>query len=162
MQSVYSHFAGNVPVNGIIIYEHYKDISKVRQLISLGSVNSLKEELVPPEGVLHTLDKAHPGVTTFFGRDGNSSHCVINSFSSLEDFVKNGDVERYNYVFKEKTNQWYVMNPKSSNLRRLDAALLNDSQVNDAFKTMLKSVKLSKRLNKNLAAKNTVERKSKI
>lgn len=113
VKSVYVHWDGYTSNNGIILYRHYKDINKISQLIDLGSISSLKEEISPPFGVEHNLDKPCIGVTTFHGRDGKRNDNKVSYFSSLKDYFELGELQEYNYVFKEKSNQWYALNPNN-------------------------------------------------
>ena len=162
VKSVYVHWDGYISNNGVILYRHYKNINKVRQLIELGSISSLKEEVIPPLGVEHNLDKPYIGVTSFYGRDGKEDDNNASCFSSLQDFFTNNDFQEYNYVFKEESNQWYVLNPNNKTLKKLEAVIMNDSQVESYFKNMINSVKLSEKLNKELEKNDKLEKKMKV
>ena len=108
------------------------------------------------------MDKAHPGVTTFYGRDRGDEDPVSTSFPSFEDYLSKGDFQEYDYIFKEKTNTWYLINTQNGKLKKLETAIMNDERVDSVFKNMINSVKLSNKLDKELKAKNTVDRKNKI
>ena len=161
LKSVFVHWDGYISNNGVILYQHYKNIDKVRQLIELGSISSLKEDIIPPLGVEHTVAKPHSGVTSFYDRDGKEDNNNASCFSSLEDYFEHGELQEYNYVFKEKSNQWYVLNPNKI-LKKLEAVIMDDNRVESSFKNMINSVKLSEKLNKELEKNDKLEKKMKI
>lgn len=43
--SIYCHWDGYLSYNGRILYDHYNDKEKVKQLIALGSLSSLREHV---------------------------------------------------------------------------------------------------------------------
>lgn len=159
---VFACMDGNIFHNGVILYEHYKDIDKIKNLIQLGAINSLGEEINVPVGAVHTLNQRHAGVTTFFCRDGKESRCETSSFSSLNEYSESGELQEYNYLFKEESNCWYVLNPNNKIIQELETVIINDIKVTDAFKSMINSVKLSKKLDKQLNNNNHSDKKMKI
>ena len=48
VQQVYCHWDGYLSNNGMILQEHYSDPFKVRQLIDLGDISSLRPEVGAP------------------------------------------------------------------------------------------------------------------
>lgn len=43
--AIYCHWDGYISNNGVILHEHYQDAAKVDQLIALGDISSLGEEI---------------------------------------------------------------------------------------------------------------------
>lgn len=46
-----------------MLKEHYKDREKVEKLIALGDISVLDEEVDIPNGVEHSFEKPHEGIT---------------------------------------------------------------------------------------------------
>lgn len=110
---------------GFMLANHYNTQERAEALVALGDISSLKENLAPPEGVIHTFDKpycedpkdnyARSKVTVAYGRDrgeNDPSVCkpkVGKSIKSVEcqicDFA-------YTYVFSN--GEWKVGRSKLS------------------------------------------------
>ena len=118
---VYSHWDNHPSWNGKILQEHYLDPFKVRQLIDLGSVSSLRAEI----GVQHPFDNPHRlstdeyraheslygTMTTFYGRDRDDQGEGANYFQDFADYEANGDWQEYNYILRQGFDGqpvWYV------------------------------------------------------
>ena len=98
---VYCHWDGYVSNNGKILYQHYKDIKKIKKLIDLGYLSCLGTQLRKKK---HTTDT----VCVAMYRD-HGDYKRIDTFSNLEDFLKhckNCWIE-YAYIFVD--NKWYVI-----------------------------------------------------
>lgn len=124
VSSIYCHWDGYPDNNGKILVEHYTDREKVKELIALGSISTLKENVAPIEtlpditGVrmmkkfkvitnsVHSFDNPQEGVTIAYHRDRGEALDVGRIDTSLEEFEK-GDNEEYGYVLT-KTNVWLV------------------------------------------------------
>lgn len=161
VKSVYAHWYGYISNNGLILFQHYQDVNKVKELIALGSLSSLKPEINPPEGAIHNFDKPHDGVTNFYGRDRGEDNVNASEFSSLEDYVKKGDFQEFNYVFNEKENKWCLLNTQSGKLKELKTIILDDYEVSPDVKILIKNEKVFKELTEELHV-NQKEPKYKI
>lgn len=117
---VYSHWDNYPAHNGKILQEHYMDPFKVRQLIDLGNISSLRAEV----GVQHPFDnpafygtelyRAHEAeygnMTTFYGRDRGDQNDGAAHFPDFADYEVNGDWQEYNYILRNIGGQpvWFV------------------------------------------------------
>jgi len=115
VQQVYSHWDGYIEHNGKILFEHYSDPFKLRDLIDLGDISSLG----PNIGVKHPFsphgdgDKAaydaamEAGATTFYGRDRGEDGVSARKFANFDDYKANHQYEEFEYILRTD-GQWYV------------------------------------------------------
>jgi hypothetical protein len=124
VSSVYCHWDGYPSNNGKILVDHYTDREKVKELIALGSISSLKENVAPPAlppdiiGIRmlkefkvlpksdHTFDTPQDDVTIAYHRDRGEDLREARIDASLEAFEKK-DNEEYGYVLTND-NVWLV------------------------------------------------------
>ena len=111
---VYCHWDGYLDNNGKILFQHYQDPFKLRDLIDLGDISSLgisigrKHAFSPFEGDKADYDAAMAeGATTFYGRDRGETGTGAKKFKDFEDYKKNHQYEEYEYILR-KDGQWYV------------------------------------------------------
>lgn len=103
-EGVYCHWDGYVDGVGATLVHHYTDERKVRDLISLGSISSLKEctGFEPIVSLMnHSFDKPVDAVTIAYCRDRGEDlvkQLQINEAGTIQ--------EEYNYLFDNGT--WYV------------------------------------------------------
>ena len=65
----YCHWDGGPEYNGVILWKHYQDRKKVKELIALGSLSYLAPNVAPEPGVEHSFDKPAKGVCVAYCRD---------------------------------------------------------------------------------------------
>jgi len=104
VQQVYCHWDGYLDHNGKILFEHYKDPFKLRDLIDLGDISSLAPSIDKPKG--HSFDKSVDGYTVFYARD-RGEELRVNKFRDFEDYKANHQYEEYEYILRTDGN-WYV------------------------------------------------------
>ena len=125
VSSVYCHWDGYPSNNGKILVTHYTDREKVKELIALGAISSLKENVAPPAlppdiiGIrmlkefkvlpktTHTFDTPQEGITIAYHRDRGEELDEARVDESIEAYAKS-DYEEYGYVFT-KDNEWKVV-----------------------------------------------------
>lgn len=114
---IYCHWDGYLEHNGQILFNHYQDPFKVRDLIDLGDMSALESEI----GIKHEFGNPHPYYSvewkmwqeiyknqcTFYGRDRDSADSKARHFENFEDYVANGQIEEYNYILR-RDGCWYV------------------------------------------------------
>jgi hypothetical protein len=119
VEQVYCHWDGYLSNNGKILAEHYSDPFKLRKLIDLGDLSSLR----PTIGVQHPFSSfqletkeerdAHEALVenmcTFYGRDRNEK-CPAKKFKDYADYVKNFQHEEYDYILRNIDGKavWFV------------------------------------------------------
>jgi hypothetical protein len=101
--------------NGRILQEHYSDPFKLRDLIDLGDISSLKPTVgtkhafsqfeVPMDG--EAYDKLYGDMTTFYGRDRGETGVGAKKFNDFQDYLARHQYEEYEYILRKDGN-WYV------------------------------------------------------
>lgn len=166
VESQYCHHDGYISFVGKILYLHYQDVLKIKELISLGNMSSLGPNISPPSGVLHDYNNSVKDVCVFYGRDRQEDDNGPKKYTSFESFMKKSFSYEFNYIFHEKRNHWYLIEPHSKKLKKLSTLLLNDSNVSqdikDTIKTKIQFEILNKKLKKNLSQKDLTSMKVKI
>ena len=123
---IFCHWDGYLSNNGVILNMFYRDIEKVKKLISLGSISSLGYDCEIPNSIKNCIEVLWDSYslsfldthikTTFtipsyiYKNDNISMDTVINKdipkSTSLKDFLIND--EEYNYLFDVGTKKWYL------------------------------------------------------
>lgn len=113
--SIYCHWDGYLDHNGAILYHHYRDESRIRQLMELGHLSSLGRDL----GEKHETRNPHPHGSfdwemwektdgqrcTAYGRDGNDHEHPARTFGTRAELMASMEQE-YNYLWKG--GRWLV------------------------------------------------------
>ena len=112
---VYCHWDGYLSNNGAILFEHYQDPFKLRELIDLGDLSSLRPQI----GTQHAFsrldtemsdqeyDALYGDMCTFYGRDRGETSIAYKAFKDFEDYKANHQYEEYEYILR-KDGFWYV------------------------------------------------------
>jgi hypothetical protein len=116
---VYCHWDGYLSNNGKLLDDHYTDPFKVRELIDLGSLSSLR----PTIGTKHPFSqydvegmtsveyyKLYRDMCTFYGRDRGEGEYEANYFKDFADYRANGQAEEYDYLLRNVNGvaTWFV------------------------------------------------------
>ena len=127
-QAIYCHWDGYLSNNGRILFEHYTDEAKVRELIALGSISSLR----PLIGERHPFDtydipkdEIDPQWELWckaYGRDRGETDVAAREFVSLQH-LQNCMAEEFTYVYDAATGSWSVALNDSIKLTVLAEAL---------------------------------------
>lgn len=104
---VYCHWDGYLEHNGKILQSYYTDPFKLRELIDLGDMSSLDNEVVIPEGQAHSFQVPLKGITTFYGRDRGETGVDAKYFKNFEDYRARHQYEEYEYILRTD-GRWYV------------------------------------------------------
>ena len=134
VHQVYCHWDGYLDHNGRILFEHYKDPYKLRELMDLGDISSLGREIgekhpFSPHGskedevAYNAAQEA--GWTTFYARDRGETGVQAKKFEDFEDYVENHQDEEYEYILRTD-GKWYVATD-SSGYTELETLLLKEA-----------------------------------
>jgi hypothetical protein len=118
VEQVYCHWDGYLSNNGQILLKHYSDPFKLRQLMDLGDLSSLRPEV----GAKHPFsqfdttmtteqfDTLYGNMCTFYGRDRKESGATAKSFKDYADYVENHQYEEYEYILRNIDGKavWFV------------------------------------------------------
>jgi len=140
VHQVYCHWDGYLEHNGKILAEHYSDPFKLRDLIDLGDLSSLR----PTIGTKHAFSKfelatqieqrlheeATENMCTFYGRDRGETGTSAKKFASYEDYLLNHQYEEYEYILRSVHGQavWFVAD-HSEDFKPLLGALIKDAEL---------------------------------
>ena len=103
VDKVYCHWDGYLAYNGKILFEHYSDPFKLRDLIDQGDLSSLDREV----GSKHDFDARVKGECTFYGRDRGETGVDARKFKDFADYEANHQYEEYSYILRTD-GVWYV------------------------------------------------------
>ena len=101
IRSVYCHWDGYPAHNGEMLRRYYTDQTKIQQLIELGSLSSLNENIAP-KGT-HNFDKAEEGVVVAYHRD-RGEDLYISEYADIPSWID--DMEEYAYLWNGR--EWLV------------------------------------------------------
>lgn len=105
VKGIYCHWDGYIKGGvGETLVNHYNDPKKIRELIKLGNVSSLGEEI----GTKHVFDSRPDNETTFYGRDRGERNQGPQLFKDAEEFVEYYQDSDYYYLFA--ADEWYYRN----------------------------------------------------
>jgi len=122
VEQVYCHWDGYLEHNGKILFEHYTDPFKLRDLIDMGGISSLgkvigkKHPFGPAWNETNIAKKAkiesefeaarEAGYTTFYARD-RGEDVTKEQFVDFQDYLAHHQYEEYEYILRKDGN-WYV------------------------------------------------------
>jgi hypothetical protein len=121
---IYSHWDSYVSHNGRILFEDY-DHTKTRELLSLGSVSSLRKEI----GKQHDFNKNYNHEDPryhwckFYTRDRGDELQAAETFATEDEFVNHfKDVFSEYFYLLEECGTWFVKS-YSGSWERVDRAI---------------------------------------
>lgn len=107
IKTIYCHWDGYPSNNGAILLQHYSDPNKVNQLINLGDISSLRENVEPTNTTTpHSFDKPHDDVVVAYMRDRGEKDC------EAREYDKPSEKQQYNYLFEN--GKWYLISKDNS------------------------------------------------
>lgn len=68
---IYCHWDGYLTYNGAMLLEHYSNEKKLDELLALGDISSLRENVYPDPTLPHDFENSQENVTIAYGRDRN-------------------------------------------------------------------------------------------
>ena len=130
VQQVYCHWDGYLEHNGKILYQHYGNPFKLRELIDLGDLSSLRPNIgeqhaFSPFEVKMPLaehDALYGEMCTFYARDRGET-CPAHKFKDYADYVENHAYQEYEYILRQVDGQavWFVAEHKNNYVPLADA-----------------------------------------
>lgn len=121
---IYCHWDGYPEYVGYMLDTYYKDHGKVEDLLALGDISSLKENIQPTGK--HSYDEPEEGVTVAYFRDRSELwESVAPKHTQLANYEKEDLMIDYKYLYKN--NKWYVDRESGVSLWTPVSALLKDN-----------------------------------
>jgi len=124
ISSIYCHWDGYPKYVGKLLLNYYTTADIVTELLKLGNLSQLCENVNPTES--HTFDKPQKGVCVAYGRDRGEKDqeaIVFEDLGEFEDDASNSWAD-YQYLFDNgvwsyrnvnKKNGWQKLTPKVCN-----------------------------------------------
>jgi hypothetical protein len=137
VEQVYCHWDGYLSHNGKILQEHYSDPFKLRDLIDLGGLSSLRRDIgekhafsqfdLPKEEV-EAFVKRTENMCTFYARD-RGEKLVAHKFIDFEDYLAHHSYEEYEYILRQVDGVavWFV-DCGATGYITLETALINEKE----------------------------------
>ena len=121
-QCVYCHHDGYLEYNGAILFKHYQDYQKVVQLINLGGMSLLGENIEPDPHKPHTFDKPQQSVCIFYHRDRQESWESNKPFfiKDMAEFQQESLCIAYIYIYAN--GGWYYSDDNGEHIHQLTEA----------------------------------------
>ena len=111
VSSIYVHWDGYIDYAGKILAKHYTAPERIQELIALGDLSSIAENIQPDSERPHTFDDPQKGVCVAYYRDrgepwtqSKAHEQIYTQELNIEKWSKNQ--EQYAYLFIDGT--WYV------------------------------------------------------
>jgi hypothetical protein len=122
--SIYCHFDGYLSNNGEILQNHYTDRDKVEELIALGDISFLRENVESTDN--HNFNNPQEGVTVAYHRDRGKDFSQL-QHKDVEDFFDDGlQYTQFAYLFT-LDGQWLVS--KGGPVVELEVALKDNDAI---------------------------------
>ena len=93
VQQIYCHWDGYLEHNGKILFNHYVDPYKTRELIDMGGISSL----------CNTIEETKQGAYHFW----RGEELRVAKFNDFQDYLAHHQYEEYEYILR-KDGHWYV------------------------------------------------------
>lgn len=107
--AIYCHFDGYRAGVGATLEQHYQDADKVRELMNLGNLSALSQEIGEAHD-FNSVDDRHENWCLAYGRDRGETGQEARTFDSVADWVTNfNSGEEYYYLYAEGTG-WEIAN----------------------------------------------------
>lgn len=138
VQQVYCHWDGYLDHNGKMLQDHYSDPFKLRQLMDLGDLSSLR----PTVGTKHAFSQFElraeevagfklltEDMCTFYGRDRGEDGVSAKKFKDFADYRANHQYEEYDYILRSVYGEavWFVAD-HSDEFKPLLLALIDEAE----------------------------------
>lgn len=121
---IYCHFDGYPEDVGYILDTYYNDAGKVEDLLDLGDISSLKEE-VSPSPSYKEKDIKDKVTVAYFRDKGGEWGSVAPKHTQLANYEKEDLMIDYKYLYKN--NKWYVDRESGVSLWTPVSDLLKDN-----------------------------------
>ena len=104
IRSVYCHWDGYPAHNGEMLVRNYQQARKIAQLIEMGSLSSLSEDVFPTPNSEHSFETPEEGVCVFYGRDRGETGQEAREYADIPSWID--DMEEYAYLWDGR--DWLV------------------------------------------------------
>ena len=115
VSQIYTHWDSYITNNGELLYRNYNSYELANELLLAGDISILGSHCIPKTPT-HTFDSPEADCTVYYSRDRGDDECEPRQFASIEEYLRNGQFQEYNYLFVD--GQWEVTyHDRTANLR---------------------------------------------
>lgn len=113
VRAIYCLWAGYVHGGvGECLHLHYQDENKIAELIALGDLSILKENVAPADGEKHDFKNPAEKVTIAYHRDRGEELEPAQEYETAQALLDAaGDNYWAEYVYLRRDGKWYVGSP---------------------------------------------------
>lgn len=115
IKSIYCHFDGYPTGVGETLCKFYSDPASIQNLLNLGNLSSLKQNLNPPKNSTHSFSSPMENVCVAYGRDRGEANQEASVFLDRQTFQTSGKESWADYVYLFDQNEWLIW-PTNSKL----------------------------------------------
>ncbi len=131
IESIYCHYDGYLEHNGLMLYEHYNSKEKVEELINLGDISVLYENITPDPKLHHSFENSQENVVVAYTRDRKEKYDYNKSLynetiDQYKDICKNSYLD-FGYLYKD--DKWYVFSKSNFKMNLLEDILLEKNLI---------------------------------
>ena len=117
IKAVYCHFDGFIETTGRILIQYYQNRKKVQELVSLGDVSSIAENI----GSKHNFDNPPENECNFYGRDRGETNIEAEVFNNRDAYVESSSF-KYLYLFSAN-NKWLIYSEENEDFVELNTLI---------------------------------------
>jgi hypothetical protein len=120
VSQIYCHWDGYVQGVGRKLALHYSKLSEAERLVELGDLSVLGSEI----GEKHDFEgisKDIGDVCTAYGRDRGEQGTDARVFPTIENYLRGGQMEEYNYLFQ--SGEWFYAPQILKNFRSVNKSI---------------------------------------
>lgn len=101
------HWDGYLNGVGKVLLDHYTDVNKIKSLLELGSLSSLRKNIAPDtDDTTHSWETPTDGVTVAYTRDRGDKQQLDSVYNDFNEYMSTSHLEEFNYLFSD--NKWVV------------------------------------------------------
>jgi hypothetical protein len=124
VSQIYCHYDGYLEGVGETLVSDYNQLDRIERLVSLGDVSILGKYLDPVSSD-HTFGHPDPDVTVFYGRDRGETGVNARRYSTVTEYLNQGQVEEYNYLYQ--VGEWFYSRNNLKNFKSVSRILDNEN-----------------------------------
>lgn len=127
-KSIYCHSDGYLEHNGVILYNYYKDKSKVEDLIKLGDISKLGKEVSPDSSKPHNFRERQDNVTLAYNRDrGEKLHYRV--FPTKDELIEYSYAEDERILYLYEDGRWKYIDTTCISCDKVEEYNLKDELI---------------------------------
>jgi hypothetical protein len=116
VKAIYCHWDGYPEHNGRILQGHYRSITKIQQLLDLGDLSILGEEIGEQHDFEKRGEERAENWCSSYARDRGEEDVEARVYENIVAFMKGADDYDAQYAYLFKSGEWWVSRTYPSHL----------------------------------------------